>query len=32
MQALLAILIAAWVLVVLLPDDQDPGDGKDWWD
>jgi hypothetical protein len=32
MHALLVILISIWVLVVLTPDDQDPGDGRDWWD
>jgi hypothetical protein len=29
---LFAILMALWVLVVLIPDDHDPGDGRDWWD
>jgi hypothetical protein len=29
---LFAIFIALWVLVVLIPDDHDPGDGRDWWD
>jgi hypothetical protein len=29
---LLVIIISLWVLVVLIPDDHDPGDDKDWWD
>ena len=29
---LFAILLALWVLVVLIPNDHDPGDGRDWWD
>jgi hypothetical protein len=29
---LLVIIISLWVLVVLIPDDHDPDDGRDWWD
>jgi len=29
---LFLIIMALWVLVVLIPDDHDPGDGRDWWD
>lgn len=29
---LFAILMALWVLVVLIPNDHDHGDEKDWWD
>lgn len=29
---LFVIIMALWVLVVLIPNDHDPGDGRDWWD
>lgn len=29
---LFAILMALWVLVVLIPDDHDPDDERDWWE
>jgi hypothetical protein len=29
---LFAILMALWVLVVLIPNDHDPDDGRDWWE
>lgn len=29
---LFLIIMALWVLVVLIPNDHDPGDGRDWWD
>jgi hypothetical protein len=29
---LFAILMALWVLVVLIPTDHDPDDGRDWWE
>jgi len=29
---LFAILMALWFLVLLIPHDHDPDDGRDWWE
>ena len=29
---LFAILLALWVLIVLIPNDHDQDDGRDWWE